>query len=84
MHGSPAWLSSPFGVPRVRRHRLPGGSVGCHIAVCLSPLRTLGPSHPRTLGVALQKLTHLLFPEDPEVVELSDQGVGAAGCGREK
>lgn len=28
--------------------------------------------------------THLLLPEDPEVMELSDQGVGAAGCWREK
>ena len=32
----------------------------------------------------MEELTHLLFSENPEVMELFNQGVGAAGCWKKK
>lgn len=53
---------------------LPGGLPGSLVSVCLS-------GHD---GAALGKRTHLLFSKNPEVMELFNQGVGAASCWRKK
>lgn len=69
-HTDPSARFPPFKATGVREHPAPGGAQ----AVSLATRVVWG------LGAA----THLLVPEDPEVMELFDQGVGAAGCGREK
>lgn len=71
-----AWLSSPF----LGRQgsgdtlSLPRESPNCLISVYLS----------RHTSAAFERLTHLLFSKNPEVMELFNQGVGAASCWREE
>lgn len=53
---------------------LPGESPNCLISVYLS----------WHCGAAFERLTHLLFSKNPEVMELFNQGVGAASCWRKQ